>query len=198
MKTSIWDKMKGFATPYAADDDYDDEADDELDDGFAEEEEEERTAPRFSRSASFRNESSKADYAGASAKTEPLGDSFAAASSAPASSFENNGSFASAGFSGHAMNSSAARQQLVLFQPQSFNEISEIAQNLRIKKGIVLNLEGVDHNLAMRCVDFMSGCAFAVDGTVKKVANAIYVFCPSNMEVVGDLPTMQADIEDIL
>lgn len=196
MKNSIWDKMKGFATPYAADDDYDDDVDDELDDGFAEEE---TAAPRYSRSASYGADSASAAGYSAASKTEPLGDSFGASASAP-SSYDSSSSFASnSGFSGHVMNGSGSpKQQMVLFQPQSFNEISEIAQNLRVRKAIVLNLEGVDHNLAMRCVDFMSGCAFAVDGTVKKVANAIYVFCPSNMEVIGDLPTMQADIEDIL
>lgn len=194
MKNSIWDKMKGFATPYAADDDYDDDVDEELDDGFAEEEE--PAAPRYSRSASYGADShAGSDYSAAS-KTEPLGDNFTSAAS---SSFDNGSFASSSSFSGHVMNSSnGPKQQMVLFQPQSFNEISEIAQNLRVRKAIVLNLEGVDHNLAMRCVDFMSGCAFAVDGTVKKVANAIYVFCPSNMEVIGDLPTMQADIEDIL
>ncbi len=193
MKNSIWDKMKGFATPYAADDNYDDEMDDELDDGFPEEE---QAAPRFSRAGAFSSDASAAPDFNAAPKAEPLGDSFNAPA---ASSFDSTGSFATSGFSGHVMNSNTGnKQQMVLFQPQSFNEISGIAQNLRIKKAIVLNLEGVDHNLAMRCVDFLSGCAFAVDGTVKKVAASIYVFCPNNMEVIGDLPTMQADIDNMI
>lgn len=191
MKNSIWDKMKGFATPYAADDNYDDEMDDELDDGFPEEE---QSAPRFSRAGAFSSDAGTTDFS-AAPKTEPLGDSFGTSSPANVDS----SSFATSGFSGHVMNSSSGnKQQMVLFQPQSFNEISGVAQNLRIKKAIVLNLEGVDHNLAMRCVDFLSGCAFAVDGTVKKVAASIYVFCPNNMEVVGDLPSMQADIDNII
>ena len=192
MKNSIWDKMKGFATPYAADDNYDDEElDDELDDGFSDDE---PSAPRFSRSNAYASEPSGSFASADPVKPEPLGDSY----SAPAApSFDD--SYAATGFNARVMGGSGvSKQQMVLFQPQSFNEISGIAKNLRIKKAIVLNLEGVDHNLAMRCVDFLSGCAFAVDGTVKKVANAIYVFCPNNMEVVGDLPSMQADVDSIL
>ncbi len=196
MKNSIWDKMKGFATPYAADDNYDDEMDDELDDGFPDEE---PAAPRFSRSGAFSSDAGTTSDFTAAPKTEPLGDSFGSTAASSPSNFDNTNSFSNSGFTGHVMNSTTgAKQQMVLFQPQSFNEISGIAQNLRIKKAIVLNLEGVDHNLAMRCVDFLSGCAFAVDGTVKKVAASIYVFCPNNMEVVGELPSMQVDLDSII
>lgn len=197
MKNSIWDKMKGFATPYAADDNYDDEMD-ELDDGFPEEE---QAAPRFSRAGAFSSDATAApdfnatsDF-NAAPKAESMNDSFG---SAAPSNVDKSGAFTTSGFSGHMNANPSNKQQMVLFQPQSFNEISGLAQNLRIKKAIVLNLEGVDHNLAMRCVDFLSGCAFAVDGTVKKVAASIYVFCPNNMEVIGDLPSMQADLDSII
>ena len=187
MKNSIWDKMKGFATPYAADDDYDD-LDDEMDDGFPEEEE---VAPRYSRRSAF--DTSSTEYDAPEQKTEPLGDSFAAAS-APAAS-----SYSSGSFSGHVMNGSAGnKQQMVLSHPESFNEISGIAKNLRNKKAVVLNLEGVQHDVARRCVDFLSGCTFAVDGSVKKIADSTYMFCPNNMEVVGDLPSMQAEADGVM
>jgi cell division inhibitor SepF len=44
-------------------------------------------------------------------------------------------------------------------------------------------------------VDFLSGCAYALDGKVKKVAQSTYLFCPHNMEVIGDLEAMQAEAE---
>ena len=44
-------------------------------------------------------------------------------------------------------------------------------------------------------VDFLSGSVYALDGSVKKVAQSTYLFCPHNMGVVGDLETIQADAE---
>ncbi len=193
MKNSIWDKMKGFASPYASDDDYDD-LDDEMDDGFPEEEE---PAPRYSRRSNYDAAPSSNNFDIPEQKTEPLGDSF----SAPAASTTtyNSGSFSSASFSGHVMNGSAGnKQQMVLARPTSFNDISGIAKNLRLKKAVVLNLEGVQHDVARRCVDFLSGCTFAVDGSVKKIADSTYMFCPNNMEVVGDLPSMQAEADSVI
>ena len=67
---------------------------------------------------------------------------------------------------------------------------------MRAKKAVVLNLEGVEKNLARRVVDFLSGCAYALDGTVKKVSQATYVFCPYNMEVLGDLKNLQGEVEN--
>ena len=166
----IWDDIKKFAQPYAADDDYDD-FDEELDEAYAEED----PAPRFSRQETV---------------TEP---SFAAAPApaAPAAS--------TIGFTGTVVNgSSAAKQQLVLLRPESFNDAPEIATNLRNKKAIVLNLENVDKALARRVVDFLSGCTYALDGSVKKVSQATYVFCPYNMEVLGDLKNLQGEVESYI
>ena len=52
--------------------------------------------------------------------------------------------------------------------------------------------------MARRVVDFLSGCAYAVDGKVKKVAQSTYLFCPFNMDVVGDLENLQNEVESYL
>ena len=85
--------------------------------------------------------------------------------------------------------------QLVLVRPDSFNDAPTIAANMRAKKAVVLNLEGVEKNLARRIVDFLSGCGYALDGSVKKVSQSTYVFCPYNMEVLGDLKNLQGEVE---
>jgi cell division inhibitor SepF len=56
-------------------------------------------------------------------------------------------------------------------------------------------MENVDKAMARRVVDFLSGCAYAVDGKVKKVAQSTYLFCPHNMDVVGDLENLQSEVE---
>ena len=62
----------------------------------------------------------------------------------------------------------------------------------------MLNLENVDKAMARRVVDFLSGCVYAVDGSVKKIAQSAYLFCPRNMNVVGDLESLQAEVESYI
>ena len=97
------------------------------------------------------------------------------------------------GFNGQVVTSN--KTQLILVRPETFNDAPTIAANMRAKKAVVLNLEGVEKNLARRIVDFLSGCAYALDGTVKKVSQSTYVFCPYNMEVLGDLKNLQGEVE---
>ena len=52
--------------------------------------------------------------------------------------------------------------------------------------------------MARRVVDFLSGCAYAVDGKVKKVAQSTYLFCPHNMDVLGDLEALPNEVESYI
>lgn len=80
-----------------------------------------------------------------------------------------------------------AQLQVVLVKPERFDNVSEIADHLRDKHAVLLNLENTDKNIARRLVDFLSGCAYAVDGKIKKVAASAYLITPFNVEIVGDL-----------
>jgi cell division inhibitor SepF len=90
------------------------------------------------------------------------------------------------------------KQEVVLFHPVSFNDTSKAADHLRARKAVIVNMENVDKAMARRVVDFLSGCAYAVEGKVNKVAQSTYLFCPYNMEVSGDLENLQADVENYL
>ncbi len=98
------------------------------------------------------------------------------------------------GFSGQVV-SINNKQEVVLFHPATFNDTSKAADDLRAKKAVIVNMENVDKAMARRVVDFLSGCAYAVDGKVKKVAQSTYLFCPHNMDVVGDLENLQSEVE---
>lgn len=52
---------------------------------------------------------------------------------------------------------------------------------------MVLNLEQTDKNIARRLIDFLSGVAYANEGTIKKVALSTYIITPYNVEILGDL-----------
>ena len=101
------------------------------------------------------------------------------------------------GFSGQVI-SMSGKQEVVLFHPSTFNDTSKAADDLRSKKAVIVNMENVDKAMARRVVDFLSGCAYAVDGKVKKVAQSTYLFCPHNMDVVGDLENLQAEVESYI
>ncbi len=80
-----------------------------------------------------------------------------------------------------------AQLQMVLSKPDRFDMVSEIADQLREKHAVVLNLEGTSKDVARRLVDFLSGCAYALDGKMKRIAASTYLITPYNVDIVGDL-----------
>ena len=174
---SFWDNVKKFAQPYA-DDDYDDYEDEEELDEY----EEEEVAPRSARRASAFNTSASADTA------DDFGAAPVAAPAAPVST----------GFSGQVLNMNSGKQEVVLFHAKAFDDAAKAADELRNRRAIILNMENVDKALTRRVVDFLSGCVYALDGQVKKVAQSTYLFCPHSMDIVGDLESFQAEAESYI
>ena len=80
-----------------------------------------------------------------------------------------------------------AQMQVVLVKPETFDNVSDIADHLRSKHAVVLNLENTNKDVARRLVDFLSGCAYALDGKIKKIALRTYIITPYNVGIVGDL-----------
>ncbi len=114
------------------------------------------------------------------------------------SSTLGSSSSASSAFSGQVLNMNSGKQEVVLFHAKTFDDTAKAADELRRKKAVILNMENVDKTLTRRVVDFLSGSVYALDGSVKKVAQSTYLFCPHNMDVVGDLESMQGEIESYL
>ena len=77
--------------------------------------------------------------------------------------------------------------QVVLVKPEKFQDASAIADHLREKRTVVLNLESANKDVARRMVDFLSGAAYAQEGKIKKVAVATYIITPYNVDIIGDL-----------
>ena len=169
---SFWDNVKKFAQPYA-DDDYDDyDEEEELD-----EYEEEEVAPRSGRRSSL--------FGGSTESSTDFGSTTAA----PASG---------SSFSGQILNMSSGKQEVVLFHAKAFDDAAKAADELRSKRAIILNMENIDKALTRRVVDFLSGCVYALDGKVKKIAQSTYLFCPHSMDIVGDLESFQAEAESYI
>jgi len=77
--------------------------------------------------------------------------------------------------------------QVVLVKPERFENAAEIADHLREKHTVVLNLEQTNKDIARRLIDFLSGVAYAQDGKIKKVAINTYLITPYNVNLMGDL-----------
>lgn len=179
---SFWDNVKKFAQPYS-----DEEFDDYDEDDYMDDYEEPAEQPRRRRPA--------APAAAPAAEEDDAFTGFApAAPAAPAAAPVTTGSF-----SGHVVSSSHSnKQEVILFRPVNFNDASKAADDLRARRVVVVNLENVDKAMARRVVDFLSGCAYSIDGSVKKIAQAAYLFCPSHLMVTGDLESLQAEVESYI
>ena len=81
----------------------------------------------------------------------------------------------------------ATQLQVVLVKPERFENASEIADHLREKRTVVLNLESTNKEIARRLLDFLSGVAYANEGKIKKVAISTYIIPPYNVDILGDL-----------
>ncbi|MCL2828575.1 MAG: cell division protein SepF [Oscillospiraceae bacterium] len=77
--------------------------------------------------------------------------------------------------------------QVVLVKPERFENAAEIADHLREKRTVVLNLEQTQKEIARRLIDFLSGVAYAQEGKIKKVAVSTYIITPYNVDILGDL-----------
>ena len=74
-----------------------------------------------------------------------------------------------------------------LVKPERFENASEIADHLREKRTVVLNLESTNKDIARRLIDFLSGVAYAGDGKIKKVSANTYIITPYSVDLMGDL-----------
>ena len=77
--------------------------------------------------------------------------------------------------------------QVVLVKPERFDNASEIADHLKEKRTVVINLESTNREIARRLLDFLSGVAYANEGKIKKVANSTYIITPYSVNIMGDL-----------
>lgn len=81
----------------------------------------------------------------------------------------------------------ASPVQVVLVKPERFETAAEIADHLRDRRPVVMNLEQAPKDVARRLIDFLSGVAYALDGRIKKIASATFILTPYNVDILGDL-----------
>lgn len=84
------------------------------------------------------------------------------------------------------LNIGGAALQMKVIRPETFASVSQIADHLLSQRTVVLNLEATNKETARRLIDFLSGVAYSIDGSLKRIANNAYIITPSNVDVSGE------------
>ena len=80
-----------------------------------------------------------------------------------------------------------ANMEVCVVKPTSVDDSREITETLLAGRTVILNLEGMDLEIAQRIIDFISGSAFAISGNLQKISNYIFLVTPTNVDISGDL-----------
>lgn len=76
---------------------------------------------------------------------------------------------------------------LVLTEPRAFSEAQSIADHIKSKRAVVVNLQRVTSENAKRIIDFLSGTVYALDGEIKKIGDNNFLCTPNNINVAGEI-----------
>jgi cell division inhibitor SepF len=77
--------------------------------------------------------------------------------------------------------------RLVVVKPVVFEQVQVISDHLKSRRPVIINLEDTEKCTAKRILDFVSGAAYALNGSMQKVSQSIFLFVPSNVEVTGEM-----------
>jgi cell division inhibitor SepF len=80
--------------------------------------------------------------------------------------------------------------KVVLSEPRSYEETQEIADHLRSRRPVIVNLQRVRGDQAIRIVDFLSGTVYALNGTIAKVGPNIFLCTPESVDIQGAITEM--------
>ena len=81
---------------------------------------------------------------------------------------------------------SASSMEVCVIKPTSFEDSREITETLLMGRSVILNVEGLDVDIAQRIIDFTSGACFAIEGKMQRVSNYILLIAPANVDISGD------------
>lgn len=89
--------------------------------------------------------------------------------------------------------------KMILLEPRAYSESQQIADHLKNRNSVVVNLKRVTSDQAKRIIDFLSGCIYSIGGKMQKIGVGIYLCTPKNVNIQGkitDDTEKQKDIDD--
>ena len=91
----------------------------------------------------------------------------------------------------------ASGMEVCVIKPTSVDDSREITDTLLDKCTVVLNMEGLDMDIAQRIIDFTSGSTYAIHGNLQKISHHIFIITPETVDISGDFPTILNDSFDV-
>ena len=77
--------------------------------------------------------------------------------------------------------------KMILLEPRAYSESQQIANYLKNKNAVIVNLKRVTPDQAKRIIDFLSGTLYAIDGGLEKLGGGIFLCTPNNVPVEGKI-----------
>lgn len=93
--------------------------------------------------------------------------------------------------------SSMAGMEVCVIKPTSIEDAREITETLLANRTVVLNLEGLDVEIAQRIIDFTSGSCFAISGNLQKISHYIFIITPASVDISGDFQEIFSGSVDV-
>ncbi|MCI8991385.1 MAG: cell division protein SepF [Eubacterium sp.] len=80
----------------------------------------------------------------------------------------------------------SGNMEVCIIKPISFNDSKEITETLLSNRTVILNLEGLNLDVAQRIIDFACGSSFAINGNLQKISDYIFIITPAQVDISGD------------
>ncbi|GAK07438.1 cell division protein SepF [Geomicrobium sp. JCM 19038] len=86
--------------------------------------------------------------------------------------------------------------KMVLIEPRTYEEAQDVADHLKNRRSVILNMQRIQKDQAKRIVDFLSGTVYAIGGDIQKIGGNIFLCTPDNVEISGAISElMQQDFD---
>lgn len=92
---------------------------------------------------------------------------------------------------------SGGGMEVCVIKPSSIEDAREITDTLLADRTVVLNLEGIEVEMAQRIIDFTSGSCYAIQGNLQKISHYIFIITPSSVDISGDFPELLTGSFDV-
>ena len=87
--------------------------------------------------------------------------------------------------------------EVCVIKPSSVEDAREITETLLANRTVVLNLEGLDVEIAQRIIDFASGSTYAISGNLQKISHYIFIITPASVDISGDFQEIFSGAFDV-
>jgi len=84
-------------------------------------------------------------------------------------------------------NRTPSHLRVAVVNPKRYEEVEQIADHLKARQAVIVSLEGADKAISRRIIDFVSGTTYALDGSVHRIGEGIFLFAPIHVNVDADL-----------